>query len=262
MLFNYLYPAKKRIIQTCNFNQHIRSRHPDRIMKVHDLIYIKEGTWQISQDGADYTVSAGDVILLQSGHHHYGTTSCESAVKTRYIHFSAHPDDSVEEEREENQNDYAFPMVVPCGEDPLIEKYFDRVIYAFWAEEPYERAKAAAYLDLLLCQISSIGRKKRSIADGIKAQIQKTPHRFIPTEEFAEKYGCSVRTISAKFKESTGTSLHAWQMELKCRMAEELMQSEPTLTLKEVAATYGFCDEYHFGKCFKKIIGRSPKRGK
>lgn len=51
-------------------------------------------------------------------------------------------------------------------------------------------------------------------------------------------------------------------MELKCRMADELMQHEPTLTLKEVAATYGFYDEYHFGKCFKKIMGRSPKRSK
>ncbi len=45
-------------------------------------------------------------------------------------------------------------------------------------------------------------------------------------------------------------------------MADELMQSEPTITLREIAATYGFCDEYHFGKCFKKMLGRSPKRSR
>ena len=33
------------------------------------------------------------------------------------------------------------------------------------------------------------------------------------------------------------------------------------ITLKEIAANYGFCDEYHFGKCYKKVFGHSPKRG-
>ena len=79
------------------------------------------------------------------------------------------------------------------------------------------KAKANAYLELLLCEISGIGRKARTVVDEIKAQINKTPHRFIRNEEFAEKYGWSVRTITSKFKESTGTTIHAWQMEQKCR---------------------------------------------
>ena len=260
MLFNYLNPMEKRTIQTCNFNLHIGSRHPNRIMEVHDLVWIREGTWQISQDGEDYTVSAGDVILLQAGHHHYGNVSCESPVKTRYIHFSRHADDFLGEEKEAPDGFYTFPTVVHCGADSGTGKQFEQVIRAFWAEEPYEKAKAPAYLDLLLCEISRIGVQKRSMADEIKELIRKTPHRFIPNEEFADEFGCSGRTVSSKFRESTGTSLHAWQMQMKCRMAEELMQSEPTITLREVAATYGFCDEYHFGKCFKKVMGRSPKR--
>ena len=79
-------------------------------------------------------------------------------------------------------------------------------------------------------------------------------------KEFAEKHHCSVRTISSKFKENTGYSLHLWQMQQKCRMADELMKYDSTLTLKELAATFGFYDEYHFSKSFKKIMGRSPKK--
>jgi len=266
VLFNYLNQTEKKNISSCNFNHHIRSCHPDRIMNVHDLLYIKDGRWYISQDGEGFTVNAGDVIFLHSGHHHYGFRECESVVNTCYIHFAPHADDRAEEifgdEQKKREGFYAFPTLVHCGDEPLIRKYFERVINAFWADEPYEKAKASVYLELLLCEISNIGSKKRSVADEIKDQIKKTPERFILNEEFAEKFGCSVRTISAKFKESTGSSLHAWQMEQKCRMADELLKNEPTLTLKEVAATYGFYDEYHFGKCFKKIMGHSPKRAK
>ena len=37
------------------------------------------------------------------------------------------------------------------------------------------------------------------------------------------------------------------------------MKTDASLTLKEVAVTFGFYDEYHFGKCFKKHFGYSPK---
>ena len=40
---------------------------------------------------------------------------------------------------------------------------------------------------------------------------------------------------------------------------EVVMKTDASLTLKEVAVTFGFYDEYHFGKCFKKHFGYSPK---
>lgn len=146
----------------------------------------------------------------------------------------------------------------------MVEHYFNRIIYSYWLEDEYSKEKASAYLDLLLSEIASENQTGRccSITEDIKLQIKKTPERFISVEEFAEKYHFSTRTISARFKKSTGTTLHAWQMKLKCHMADELMKYDPSLTLKEVAATYGFYDEYHFGKCFKKIMGRSPKKSK
>lgn len=265
MLINSLNSAEKRKIQTCNFNQHIRSRHPNRIMEVHDLVYIKEGTWQIFQDGEDYTVSAGDVILLQSGHHHYGRISCESVVKTSYVHFWPCSGDRVTEDG--GEPGFSFPMVVHCGTDPTVGKYFERMIRAFWADDPYEKRKASAFLDLILCELSAVSRlnegsRNISPADEIKSLIRHNPQRFLSNQELADALGCSVRTVTGKFRESTGVTIHAWQMELKCRMADELIQHEPTVTLKEVAATYGFYDEYHFGKCFKKVMGRSPKKAK
>lgn len=265
MLYNFLENTAKREISSCNFNQHIKTAHPDRVIEEHDLIYIKEGCWHIAQDGTEYQLKPGDVILLQGGHHHYGTIPCESTVKTCFIHFGKHETDALSTNSEFTDGFWVFPIVSQCKNNPAVEHYFNRIIYSYWSDGEYARKKAAAYLDLLLCEISGIKgseSKHYSIVEDIKLQFKKTPHRFIGNEELAQKYCCSVRTISSKFKASTGMSLHAWQMKLKCQMAEELIRYDPSVTLKEIAANYGFYDEYHFGKCFKKIMGHSPKNTK
>lgn len=261
MLYNFLDNTQARTIQVCNYNQHIRSVHMDRIMDEHDLIYIRAGTWQICQDGISYELIPGDVILLQGGHHHYGLHPCESTVKTCFIHFSACSRDAIKE-KEACSHSWVFPVVVHCKNNPMVEHYFNRIIYTYWSEGEYAEKKASAYLDLLLCEIAStrFPVQNSTMVEQIQSEIKKTPDRFIGIEELAAKYNLSVRTISSKFKKCTGYSLHAWQMKLKCQMADELIRSNPSLTLKEIAATYGFYDEYHFGKCFKKTMGHSPKR--
>ena len=262
MLYNIMDHTMKRKILSANFNHHTNSRHPDRIMEEHDLIYIREGCWNISQDGIDYHVQKGDVILLQGLHHHYGTDACTSDVKTCYVHFSRHPRDHVSDTPAETEDSLVFPVVVHKQNNAMVEQYFKRLIFSYWSDEIYEKKKAEAYLDLLLCELCDNSREMGSSAmvDDIQLQIKNTPERFISNEEFARRYYCSVRTLTDRFKKSTGVSLHAWQIKMKCQMADELMQHDPSLTLKEVAKIYGFYDEYHFGKCYKKVFGCSPKR--
>lgn len=262
MLYNFIDNSEKRTIFNCNFNQHIRSAHPDRIMAEHDLIYIREGNWQIAQDGINFDLKKGDVILLQGNHHHYGLIPCDDIVKTCFIHFNTHPTDRVSS-GDKCANAWIFPMVVHCDDNKMVEHYFNRIIYSYWSDDEYNKKKASAYLDLLLCELSSTAvtsETSDSLVESILLKIKKTPDRFISIEEIAKEYKFSARTISARFKKHTGYSLHKWQMIFKCQMADELIGLEPSLTLKEIAATYGFYDEYHFSKCFKKILGRSPKK--
>ena len=264
-MYNFLDNSAKRTVTTCNFNRHTNAKHPDRIMCEHDLVYIREGQWKIAQDGIEYLVVPGDVILLQAGHHHYGTEPCISSVKTCFIHFSAHTTDQVEDVNESNAGFWRFPIVVHCKNNPMVGLFIERIIYSYWSDSLYAADKAAAYLSILLSEISETSGfegKQSSMISDIKKRIKTTPERFIGIEEFATDYHCSIRTISSKFKEATGCSLHAWQIREKCYMAEELLKSEPATTLKEIAAIFGFYDEYHFNKCFKKIIGHTPKRFK
>lgn len=259
MQIHVLNSAIPRWVTDSNFNQHICSAHPDRIMHEHDLVYIREGRWIIEQDGIPYSVGPGDVILLHQGHHHGGPPS-DCTVKTCFIHFTACPGDHLAPEPENQADTWQFPVVSHCGSDPMVEHYFQQVIYANWSDSPYFKQEAAAWLELLLCRLSWAAAVPNSLTQKIKLQIMKDPSRFISAEDLADQCHCSVRTVTAHFKNSTGMSLHAWQLQLKCRMAENLLQTDPSISLKEIAATYGFCDEYHFGKIYKKHTGHSPKR--
>jgi len=53
-------------------------------------------------------------------------------------------------------------------------------------------------------------------------------------------------------------------MAIKTKMSDgrDLILQDPSITLKEIAATYGFYDEYHFSKSYKKIMGYPPKQTK
>lgn len=261
MLYNQLDRRQKRNIVSCNYNQHICSAHPDRVLEWHDLVYIREGEWRIAQDDTEYTVGAGDAILLQKGRHHYGTAPCSDTVKTIFIEFSACTGDTLTAE-DTCADGYRFPVVVHCQDAPDVRRLLENAVASFWAEDGPEHWKTAAWLDLLLCELSGLGLQTDTLVEQAKLLMQKKPRRFFTNPELAELLHCSVRTLSARFKASVGKSLHAWQLELKCQMADELMRREPQTTLKEIAANYGFYDEYHFGKCYKKVMGHSPKRAK
>lgn len=261
MLYNYLNRDDKKRVIDSNYNRHHSSSHPDRILSTHDLIYIYEGDWCIAQDDVYYTVTSGDVILLQSNHHHYGPFPSTNTVKTIFIEFSSCSLDFVAEDEKNNvsSNSYKFPIVVHCQNHPQVYAHFKQVVSHFWADEWFEKAKSSAYLDLLLCELSGCWNREISITDEIKKLFRETPYRFISNQELENIFHCSVKTISTKFKKDTGETLHAWQVKQKCQMARELIFQNPSVTLKELAAIYGFYDEYHFSKAYKKIYGHSPK---
>lgn len=269
-MINYLNAEEKRTITACNFNLHIHSAHPDRVMEEHDLIYIREGSWSICQEGSRFDLVPGDVILLQAGCRHFGPEPCQGSVKTIFVHFSRSAGDGLlepgaegraEEERMEGKAGYFFPVKVSCRDNPMVEHYFRQLHSAYWSEAPFSDRRAGAWLDLLLCELSrpkEADRPDPMIVEALRL-LKETPGRFFTVQELAGRFGFSERAFASRFRAAVGETVHRYQMELKCQMAKELMACNPRLTLREVASTFGFYDEYHFSKCFKKRFGHSPK---
>ena len=57
-----------------------------------------------------------------------------------------------------------------------------------------------------------------------------------------------------------GKTFSAFQMESKLEMVRQFLLTQPETTLREVALNYGFYDEFHLSKAFKKLFGVSPSK--
>ena len=61
--------------------------HPDRVMDVNVLLYVREGEFEIYEEGECYTVPAGSVFFLKQGLHHWGRKRCPRGTRWFFVHF-------------------------------------------------------------------------------------------------------------------------------------------------------------------------------
>jgi transcriptional regulator GlxA family with amidase domain len=73
----------------------------------------------------------------------------------------------------------------------------------------------------------------------------------------AQECGLSVSHFSRQFRRSVGEPPHRWLMRQRLEHAKVLLRDTP-LSLAEIAATCGFCDQSHFTRCFRSAVGAGP----
>ena len=60
------------------------------------------------------------------------------------------------------------------------------------------------------------------------------------------------------FKEATGLPPHQYVILRQVERAKQLLQGSADLSLAEVAAQAGFCDQSQFSHHFKRLVGVTP----
>ena len=76
--------------------------------------------------------------------------------------------------------------------------------------------------------------------------------------ELAARAGVSEVHFRNLFRRHTGQTPKAYIQQLRLRKARALLQTNPLLTVKEVAAQTGFGDAHHFHAVFKRAYGVTP----
>ncbi len=259
-----------RIVTLCNHNFSKEGiLHPDRIMDEYDLLFMQNGEWDIIEDEIEYHLSPGSVLLLEPGKHHYSTKKCSPMMRNVYIHFMYDKEDidSSKSLKNKHVNRNVSYLTVPkfsqTADHKEIHHGFERVIDAFWSADSYQKEiRCSLYLESLLLQLSELSRASMGRTDVLISEIihrfHCEPEIFLSPQELAKNYNVSVRTISGRFKEQTGMSLHQYQLQLKLDMAYDLLPISPGRSLHDIALSYGFYDEFQFSKLFKRKFGISP----
>lgn len=121
-------------------------------------------------------------------------------------------------------------------------------------------AEKDAFSMLCLCiKAESIEHVYKQIDDystQLKNKMLEAPENPFSIDEMAKSVCISPYHMIRKFKSSYGLTPHQFQMQSRIRKAQKLLESGKTIT--EVAYATGFCDQSHFDRCFRKIVGLIP----
>lgn len=228
--------------------------HPDRIMQEHDLLYMIDGRWEILQDGRAYEMHSDDLLVLPAGHHHYGVHPCTPHNRHMYIHVTPIASDCICD----------FQTQIHCQGNPRIKQLYEEIISTYWSDTLHKEDKLSYLLALLLIEVQEQQTKKQIVAAGKNVAeeairiIQSTPQTFYTNKELAGRFFVCERTLSNQFHKFYGKSVYTYQMDLKLEMVCLFLKNNPQVKLREAALNFGFCDEFHLSKVFKKKYGISP----
>ena len=286
-----------RRIEEANYNTFVNPLlHPDRVMQQHDFLYILDGTWEavIENEGRAETFGLGkdDLVILPAGIHHYGTRLCSPNSRNMYLHVEAAAGDCPGGQEEavsvncpagqeeivsgdspaeltdgkDGKRDFVLlPTLIHCGGSMEISRYFSEIIAVYWGDSLYKSNRLSCLFDLLLCELGEQVRKTpvspQSLAfvHRIAQFLQINPERFFSVSDIAREFCISEKTLNKRFKTVYGKTFYAWQMEQKLEMVYQYLHNHPDITLKETAINFGFYDEFHLSRAFKKKFGAAPK---
>jgi len=88
--------------------------------------------------------------------------------------------------------------------------------------------------------------------------IEDTLGQPIKLRELAALAGISARHFERAFRQSTGSSPHAYVMNRRLHMARDLLIHQPELPIDQIAVRSGFSSSSHFSSAFRRRTGLTP----
>lgn len=224
------------------------------------LMYVSQGELVLNLPDRETVFRAGQFVIFRPGCATRYSKSDHQDMTYYWIHFTGSevPD-----------------VLAGCGiqaetlydagiSQPLIDD-FHRLFDNFLYRDQYLQPAAAALLVLILVRL------RRKAAGQLKKPTEATPERIsrslayihkhysqaITVRDLAELEHLSASRYSALFRACMGQSPQSFIIDLRLRMAIELLQ-RTDLTVKQVAHTVGYDDQLYFSRLFRSRRGVAP----
>ena len=234
----------------------------------HQLLYIVKGSVDVTVNGICERVEEGTLLLFSRFEEHSITVRGEE-----YQRYSLRISPDVVNARDNEllfgllvNRAQGFQRAIPAGaHSDVVEHCFRRI-----AEEYRERLlMREEMLDVLLRELLLVVCRmlpqnflpEKSEGARLVYQLQQRFEsdfcRIVSLGELAEEYHMSVSYLSHLFKETTGMSVMEYLF--ACRLfAAKRYLATTDMTVGEIVAACGFCDNSNFSRNFKKKTGMTP----
>ncbi|MGI6636423.1 MAG: helix-turn-helix domain-containing protein [Christensenellales bacterium] len=229
----------------------------NRTLQFHNFIYLRDGQWMVTESDIDYFLENDDMLLPSAGHQYYTRLPCAPHTRTMCVHISCEQGDLMP-----SPAAITLPTHLNIGGQAKVRNYFENIITTFWSDQKHKQERLTAYFNLLVLELLDVyqnaSRPEPDIANEIVQLINSTPHKRFTAKEIAERYAISTKTMNAIMLRSTGKSFAKYQSDRKLEMVASQIKVDPTVKLSEIAAMFGFYDEFHLSRSFKQKYGLSP----
>lgn len=100
------------------------------------------------------------------------------------------------------------------------------------------------------------GERER-VLEALRARVLATPRQPVSVDELAAEHSMSRTHFTHHFRARTGLTPARFMTEVRIQQAARMLV-ETKAPLKAIAAEFGFANENHFGKVFRRFLHLSP----
>lgn len=250
-----LYPLAAGFYPKAVDHEMWRQHHTD-----HLLVYCADGRGNLRTDQGEWTVGAGDLIVLPAGASHRYAANNEQPWTIYWVHYEGELAAAYTEFLGVTQ------PLVHIGVQPRLIADFE-VLFSLRSAGYAERAfiQAAGQLKAMLTYIANAIFLRSSIhdtridLDRVSQLMHLRMDRELNLDELAKTANLSKFHFIRKFKQLTGHSPIQHFIHLKMQHACQLLDNtrEP---VKRIANRVGYDDAHYFSRLFKRVIGVSPQQ--
>ncbi|MDE6411956.1 MAG: helix-turn-helix transcriptional regulator [Clostridia bacterium] len=227
-------------------------KHLTRELTDYELMIVTEGELRIGDENQDYSVRAGEYLIMSPTRFQHGTEECKC--RFFWMHFSA-PD---------------FPASLslsPQGKFMDGKRISELMQTLFLAESEQRGGLRSCYLVTeLLFELAGRGGLKadetplgaaQALCERVKALAASRRFTGVQVKEIADELGYHEKYLSAVFRKTEGITLKSYLSKRRTAEARHLL-SETDFTVAEIAYFLGFDDPHNFSRFFKHEEGITP----
>jgi AraC-like DNA-binding protein len=227
------------------------------------LIYVAKGEGWYTVKGKTYRVEENDFFALSHDVAVRLGSSQENPWSIYWAFFSGLQAGNILQHLMGKNN------LAPRKAKPLVGRIaqFNDILHHLELLENIENlvyANSRFYNFLCSFRLTVLSSRKHAKKDGVIQSIEymrENIHGNITLADLAKAAGLSVSHYCALFKRKTMQSPLNLYTSMKVQRACQMLQDRDQ-TIKSIAYSLGFFDQYHFSRVFKQIMGASPKHFK
>lgn len=241
-----------------------KGRHPERVIATHELIHVEQGELRIFEGEREFTVRAGENLILFPGRRHGGTCAYLPDLRFYWLHFNPITGAAVTKAGAPQWSEQAFgwdiPQWTPAREEERQLWLWRRLLDD--QENGCLTPSSAQHLLLLLLEEVVRGGRAGQSAEYILAQkienlISTKFHEPISAGQIARDLGYNPDYLARLYRKAYQRTITCGLHLRRLRHAKGLLLGSD-FNINEIARESGFGDPAQFRKIFARHEGITP----